>query len=154
VYDPVANDWTDMPPLQGRYNHTATMMANGMVLIVGGQTTSGIPSPSAVRFDPSSYSWVATAAVPGGFRVGHRAVLLATGRVLIPGGGPLPSLLYDPNTDGWSTTGGLNVYRTGLMVLALGSGRILAAGGSDASSGAIANTAELYDVASGLWTLS
>ena len=69
-----------------RKNHTATILADGRVLITGG--TSGVsatPVSSAEIFDPQTGSFTATASMTTG-RVYHTATLLANGKVLITGG--------------------------------------------------------------------
>ncbi len=51
IYDPATNAWTAGPPLAtGRLFHTATLLADGSVLLVGGDTAGG----SAERHVPGS----------------------------------------------------------------------------------------------------
>src|SRR5207247_2277436 len=67
-----------------RANHTATRLADGRVLVVGGSTSSAILA-SAEIYDPASGTWTATNRMSRG-RVGHTATGLADGRVLVAGG--------------------------------------------------------------------
>src|SRR6185437_9090476 len=90
LYDPGTNQWRMAAPLElGRSHHTATLLPNGQVLIVGGDTvsTSGTETitPSAELYDPASNSWteVGALAVPRG---DHTATMLPNGQVLITGG--------------------------------------------------------------------
>ena len=88
VYDPMASGttWSDRTTAVGplnfaRYNHTATLLTDGRVLVVGGQATT----MKASLFDPAT----------GGFtnlddtmnpRRSHGAARLLTGQVLMAGG--------------------------------------------------------------------
>lgn len=71
-----------------RYGHTATLLPNGKVLVVGGQDgliVSSAALSSAEVYDPTT----GTGSPAGGLsdaRVAHTATLLPTGRVLVTGG--------------------------------------------------------------------
>ncbi len=57
--------------------------------------------------------------------------------------------------DGWSATGSLNVHRSHAVVVPLADGRVLAAGGNaDWSWVTVVASAEIYDPATGEWTLT
>src|SRR5438045_2484039 len=79
------------PMAVARKGHTATVLSDGRVLIVGGRDTNGVIAAGEI-FDPvtKAFSLVGVMNVP---RTGHTATLLADGRVLIAGGqdetGPL-----------------------------------------------------------------
>src|SRR2546425_830579 len=80
------------PDLQiARAGHTATLLADGRILIVGGETASG-PVSQAEIFDPASggFSVVGSSVVA---RADHTATLLGDGRVLIAGGRHFTTLL-------------------------------------------------------------
>src|SRR5438128_1540068 len=67
-----------------RRGHTATQLANGKVLIVGGENANGLVGASEI-FDPASGS----ATIGGSLvvaRTTHSASLLNDGRILIAGG--------------------------------------------------------------------
>src|SRR2546430_693927 len=67
-----------------RRGHTATQLANGKVLIVGGENANGLVGTSEI-FDPASGG----ATIGGSLvvaRTTHSASLLSDGRVLIAGG--------------------------------------------------------------------
>jgi hypothetical protein len=86
-------------------------------------------------------------------RSGHKAVLLADGRVLVVAGGQFsepPAELYDPQPGTWSPTGPMindQTQTTGHSVTLLQDGRVLVAGGSRAPA-----AAELYDPATNTWS--
>src|SRR5213594_2797004 len=78
--------WVPMANLnQARAGHTATLLANGSVLIAGGRDASGHALSDAEIFDPSTGQYTPiSAAVPTPVW-GHTATLLADGTVLIAG---------------------------------------------------------------------
>jgi hypothetical protein len=87
----------------------------------------------------------------------HTATLLPNGKVLVAGGFNLGTSaeLYDPATDTWTVTGSLRVARAGSPATLLPNGKVLVAGGSQ-SGGSLqpSASAELYDPATGRWTLT
>ena len=99
---------------------TATLLADGRVLVAGG----GIEGPSgrqstktAQIFDPTSNTWAATAPMPHARRF-HAATLLTDGRVLVTGGfdedagGAIAAVdVFDPSNGRWSTLGSMSTPR-------------------------------------------
>src|SRR5262249_1976018 len=125
-------------PLRARAAHTATLLADGRVLIVGGCADDGCPTAETA---PDSEFYV-----PGrGFtrgppmrhpRAGHSAPLLAAGAVLIAGGfaregtPPLAEAeLFDPATGRFEPTASLGTGRGAHAAVRLRDGRVLIAGG-------------------------
>ena len=98
LYDPVSAKWTAVAPLGStRSIHTASLLSNGMVLVVGGAVMSN-PQIYAETYDPSTDKW--TAVFTGTeSRAYHRATALANGDILIAGGaiasGPFAGSLVD-----------------------------------------------------------
>jgi hypothetical protein len=81
-------NWTNVRSMNtARLAHTATLLANGKVLVAGGDTAFGvpanlvIPTTSAEIYDPIANTWPPAAMLTTG-RVYHTAALLANGRVL------------------------------------------------------------------------
>lgn len=64
--------------------HSATLLNDGRVLVVGGKTQNDV-TPSAEIFDPSTGNWTAVGNLSTP-RMNHRATLLPSGDVLIIGG--------------------------------------------------------------------
>ena len=140
-----------------RSGHTATLLANGKVLVAGGDA-------SAELFDPESGTFMPTGSMTTA-RYGATATLLADGKVLVAGGfGPgaseLPRLssaeLYDPESGTFTATGSMPVGRVRHTATLLNDGRVLIAGGEDGSGGggAATESAELYDPAAGTFALT
>jgi hypothetical protein len=136
-----------------RSGHTATLLANGNVLIVGG------PDATAELFDPVTATFSLTGSMTTS-RYGATAILLANGKVLITGGfGPgtssLPRLnsaeLYDPLTGTFSATGSMADSRVLHTATLMNDGKVLIAGGTreGGGGGAAIASAELYDPATG-----
>ena len=144
----VPGSWVTTGSLNtGRYNHTATLLPSGQVLVAGGI----LSGPSAELYDPVSGTWVTTGSLATG-RDEHTATLLPSGQVLVAGGygaGYLSSAeLYDPASGSWSSTGSLAKARVEATATLLASGEVLVAG----TYGGASTSAELYDPASGTWT--
>jgi hypothetical protein len=180
LYDPATGAWSavgDAATPAGAAR--GILLGTGSVLVAGGSialdtppdTSTPSPSPSAMPSStgtstptpttsptptaPPSATSTATGAVPAGAwrpaasmsvaTFGPRT-LLADGRVLYGRSGS--AQIYDPLTDTSSATGtGSSLYRLGAATL-LPNGRVLAIGGIDANLG------ELYDPASGTWSVT
>jgi len=157
LYNPATNTWTPKMPMGDQHHlHTATLLNNNKVLVVG-----GFPRPHAAQvYDPAANSWAYTApAIPvvdpalgpqyqtafGHAR--HSATKLGDGTVLVVGGCVLgflnapacPAERYnpDPINNGWlqqeapllSTFNHTATLLTGPNC-ALNCGKVLVAGGS------------------------
>src|SRR5689334_4763859 len=87
------------PMTTPRAGHTATLLPDGKVLIVGG---GGLGSASAELYNPSTGTFEAIGG-PLALRFQHTATLLPNGKVLIVSG--TTAELYDPATRTFSFTG-------------------------------------------------
>ncbi|MDC0678373.1 Kelch repeat-containing protein [Sorangium atrum] len=116
--------WEAVPSMiTPRAEHSATVLQDGRVLVVGGFTEVDDGSPDAARtavglaaveiYDPATRTWSPAAPLYQG-RHGHAAVLLPDGQVLVAGGRirreqsgtELSSAeLYDPTNDTWTKVG-------------------------------------------------
>ncbi|HXU09427.1 MAG TPA: kelch repeat-containing protein, partial [Blastocatellia bacterium] len=124
-----------------RRGHTATELADGKILIVGGENKEGLVKRSE-SFDPDSESFVFSARLEMA-RGDHTATRVADGRVLVIGGrnrAPLESTeFFDPATASFEYGPSLNRARAGHSATVLGDGRVLIVGGDDQG------TAEIFD---------
>ncbi len=86
-----SDTWTPTGSLNvARFNHTATLLPNGKVLIAGGVCCNLVPTlvpqASAELYDPSTGNWTTTGSMSVA-RDAHIATLLPNGKVLVAGGG-------------------------------------------------------------------
>ncbi len=135
-----------------RYNHTATLLPSGKVLVAGGTDTAFHAVTSSELYDPLSGTWTASGSMKG-TGSGVTATLLPNGKVLETvyngRGVPTSAELYDPASGTWAVTGSLAAARYNHTATLLPNGKVLVTGGyGDTSTLA---TAELYDPASGTW---
>nr|WP_255666340.1 kelch repeat-containing protein [Myxococcus sp. AS-1-15] len=93
----------------GRYDHAATRLQDGRVLVSGGITTNG-DWTSAELYNPTSGQWTTVAAMSTA-RARHTQTLLGNGKVLVVGGvnptttqGLASAEIFDPATGTWTTT--------------------------------------------------
>lgn len=128
--------WTKTKPLPGgRWEHTATRLVDGRVLVVGGRRGSKVVEGSCV-YDPTTRAWT-EAARPAHPRHEHAATLLHDGRVLIAGGRAKDVLareaeVFDPATGRWSSVGETRVDRVSPFLFAEGD-RVWLLGGNGLS---------------------
>ncbi len=143
----------------GRFLHTATLLQNGKVLIVGGiLLSSSDPAATAEVYDQATGIFAMTGAMATA-REQHTATLLADGRVLIAGGttstgtGDLhptaTAEVYDPSTGSFSVTGSMAEARSLHTATLLPNEEVLVAGGGDDNS-----TAEVYDPTTGSFSIT
>ncbi len=137
------------PMLAARSGHTATLLPDGKVLIVGGMRRNQDFYKSAELYDPATGKFTPTGEMSVA-RVGHLAVLLRSGKVLIAGGwighGTTDSAeLYDPVTGRFTVIAKMTTRRARPSATLLPSGNVLIAGGDDhdARDAAIAS-AEIF----------
>ncbi len=162
LYDPAANGgagaWTPAGNLAiaGRYQHTATLLQNGKVLVVGGGGHFGALLDSAELYDPAANGGAGAWSETGSLlatRAQHTATLLPNGKVLVVGGGvngnpfgDSSAELYDPAANGgagaWTPTGSLATGRRLPTASLLLNGKVLVVGGEN-RSGVLAS-AELF----------
>src|ERR1700686_541392 len=117
-----------------RSEHTATLLANGTVLLAGGAAGN-----VAELFDPATGSFTATGELTVGGRWGCTATLLKDGTVLIAGGRDSEDVfdalslsdaeLFNPATGTFTITGVMTQVRYGHAAALLNNGQVLLTGG-------------------------
>ncbi len=131
-----------------RVGHSATLLPNGKVLMVSGNSVWGNRHATAELYDPSTGIFSATGNAPFEDDV-ETATLLADGKVLLAN--VYRGQLYDPIADTFALTA--NVPTTGLVgfsyrAILLTNGNVLRAGGEDFDTEMPFASADLYDSAS------
>ena len=92
LYDPATGRWGIEGYLSVvRWQHTATLLPNGMVLIAGRFSNTGIPN-TAELYDSATGQWSQTSSFNVAREV-HTATLLLNGRILAAGGANILSAL-------------------------------------------------------------
>jgi hypothetical protein len=155
--------------------HTATLLADGTVLVAGGNESEpycNAGSNFAELYNPALGSFAPTSSMTDR-RYAHTSTLLQNGKVLITGGfsfdqsacfdastsPPLISAeLYDPSNGSFAPTGSMTEARGAHTATLLSSGKVLIVGGGNTGGGrppfagdGLA-TAEVYDPATGTFT--
>ncbi|MBC7883350.1 MAG: hypothetical protein H7Y37_18825 [Anaerolineae bacterium] len=169
IYNPQTGMWTATASMKTpRFRHTSTLLANGKVLIAGGQNNGGkIGTPvdlsSAELYDPATNMWNTTVSM-NETRWGHTATLLGNGKVLIVGryNNSISSNgaeVYNLQTGTWSATSSMMTPRFGQVATLLTSGKVLVTGGgifNSKSMGGVSylSSAELYDPTTDAWTIT
>lgn len=145
---PPSGRWAaDTAMAMARQFHTATLLENGAVLVVGGTSFNG-DLAGVELYDPVSDLWY-TACPLTTSRYYHSATRLNNGCVLVAGGfNGLPlsdAELYDPAANRWRAAGLLFAVRGLHGPTLLADGHVLVTG-SSATVGEL-NGAEMYDLA-------
>jgi hypothetical protein len=157
LYDPGTESWRPTGPLHaGRRIHTATLLADGRVLVAGDTEEEGL---GAEIYDPATETWAATKPMLSpGWTWGRTATLLLDGRVLFAGGTNSEADrssggagLYDPQSDSWTGTGAMIYPRNFHTATLLPNGSVLVAGGADSDA---VWSSELYDPITGRWNFA
>ncbi len=120
-----------------RYGHAAVLLANGKVLLTGGETQSE-DSDACEVFDPATGAFTAVASMLRS-RLHHTATLLPDGRVLVVGGDASyhyhgTAEVYDPVANTWSWYGRMAGPRSGHIAASLPGGKVLVTGELDNAS--------------------
>ena len=155
IYSPSIGTWSAAANMGvARDVHTATRLADGTVLVTGGNNGGGVLAKTEV-FDPNTGGWTPVGNMIRG-RHYHAAVLLPSGKVMVVAGSNDSEIFnqteyFDPLTKAWSEGPALNQGRYSPSANLLPSGDLLVSGGS--SVGGARNTAEVFNDASRTWTL-
>lgn len=139
LYDPASGTWTGTGDMtEARVSHTATLLADGRVLVTGGHS-----SATAEFYDPRSGTWSVTSPMAR-VRFDHSATPMGDGRVLVVGGCSesctamdASAELYDPVSGQWQRATRSHTAHALHTATALPDGSVLVAGGSGSSQSVI-----------------
>jgi hypothetical protein len=157
IYDPTTGTFGKTGSMSGPHRgHTATLLADGRVLVIGNGGETSAAGTAADVYDPATGTFSRTGSMKYG-RWLHTATLLADGRVLILGGRTAKDSvrataeLYDPGSGRFSSAGSMRDGRQQHTATRLPDGRVFIAGGywSDGQSWRVLSSTEMYDPASG-----
>jgi Kelch motif protein/galactose oxidase-like protein len=163
----VANSWGTLTLTFTDADHGTAKFASKLGYGTGSMRLFRLTSPATAK-DPR---WTRTGEMNFS-RVGHKALLLSDGKVLVVGGFEAYGLppggavyvdpndeapeLFDPASGTWRLTGKLNFVRgSGFTATIMQDGNVLVTGGvPPCCGGLVTKTAELYDVKTGTWRVT
>jgi N-acetylneuraminic acid mutarotase len=136
--------------------HTATRLADGRVLLVGGSQAVDDFLADVDIFDPTT-GQTSRAASLHRARHAHSATLLPDGRVLVIGGYSLPwqwlddAEVYDPAANSWTVVASRYSHGANHTATVMKDGRVLVVGGNT-GSGRFTERTEVFDPQTNTWT--
>jgi len=161
IYNPAAGTFTLLTATlnTARVGHTATLLNNGQVLIVGGYDPEIGLIADAELYDPPTQTFIDLGDTNAP-RYNHTATMLPNGQVLIAGGetDPTPSgalnmaEIFDlPSQTFTPVPVPMTTLREGHAAVLLNNGQVLLTGGDNPPLGSL-NSAEIYDPPSNTFT--
>ena len=139
---------------EGRWGHTATLLNDGRLLVVGGKEKPYGSLGTAEIFDTSTNEWSSAGSTLEPRGEGHTATLIDSGVLITGGTDSALAEIYDPSTGRWSPAGTMMKARNWASATLLDDGRVLVAGGEDSTvtGSKVLDSAEIYDPSTGEWT--
>jgi N-acetylneuraminic acid mutarotase len=106
VYDPGTSSWSPIANMANAREKPAAAFANGLLYVVGGWDSGGIPDPKLEIYDPATNTWTTGASVPTAFAAA--AAVTVGDEIYVIGGcqsgcGANNVFVYDTAADSWST---------------------------------------------------
>jgi hypothetical protein len=165
IYDPATGTfmWTAGGATGGlntaRYNHQATLLYTGKVLIFGGVGPGNVVLDSAELYDPETDTFTTTDSMKTA-RNNALFTMLPNGKILVSNGSsdttgtPIQAVeIYDPATEKFTAAGNALVARYYNRIVRLDNGKTIFVGGqTTADTSSVTNTAELYNHVTGTFS--
>ena len=146
IWDPATSEWAIISPMNvARASHTANLLEDGRVLVVGGMG----PLTSAEIYDPSTDTWTLTSELSKGRQL-HTAHLLDNGELIVIGGSNTlaETEVYDIESGQWSVGPSLTFGRHQHTSVKMDDGNVMVIGGQaetdDADRREMSNLIEIY----------
>lgn len=139
---------TDSLKTKRLYGQTTTLLNDGRVLLVGGQTSNETLKECEI-YNPQTQKWEIIEELDT-VRVYHTATLLKDGRVLVVGGTNLGKgyysscKIFDPVTNKWTAAASMNYVRANHSATLLPDGKVIVLGGR-------LTKVEIYDPLKDTW---
>ena len=166
VFNVAANRWTKTSGTMStpRFEHTATALDDGRVLVAGGQgpPISGVSSALATTeiYDPAVDSFRKSNDMSDA-RFNHTALKLPDRSIMVIGGAGgtngdtslSTAEVFNPGDGSWNAAGALTGSRSGHVAAVFSDGRVLVAGGESLTRGARRSlaTAEIFNLEKREW---
>jgi hypothetical protein len=143
IYDPATGTFAPTGSMNvARSEHTATLLANGNVLIAGGVDSSGKATSTAELFDEQTGVFTLLTKNMVTARCGHTETRLTDGKVLLTGGLTASVLaakkvdlssaeLFDPSNETLTIAGNMEIQRSQHTATLLKNGEVLITGGKN-----------------------
>ena len=148
--------WSSADPMTvARTYHTASLLPDGRVLLVGGYTQPDVDTAIVEIYDPTSGVYRSAGSLNTA-RHGHTATVLSDGRVLVVAGyheGWLSDAeIYDFATGQWSISQPIFAHGTAHLTALLEDGRVLVmAGDKQSGSSGSDDRVEIFDPKTDRW---
>ena len=158
VYDPSADVWFDVEPLNKLRKIPATLnLLDGSAVVLGGINADDFPFSSTKVFSPSTRRW-SDGPLLGRAHGRPHAIRLDDGRIVVMSGDARPESsepieIADAALESWSVGGSVPATLSVIDVIALRGGRALVIAFSDVDVDG-GPEAFIYDVDAGTWTSS
>ena len=168
VYDIAKDQWikNDIPPMPLPLDHTASVIYEGKIYVVGGFLKHKVPTDKLFIYDPQTNEWQEGKSLPS--PRGAMGAEFVNGILYVVGGvnaSHIPvntNLAYDPKTDTWSTKSPMPTARHHIQTVAI-DGKIFALGGRILGDGIMPEDVEetltnfdrneMYDPQTDSWTI-